>query len=178
MVARTLTEARDPQLRRQAVSEYLRTRLIEPIGMRSMVPEFDTAGTLIGGSMIHATARDWARFGEFLRNGGSVKGAQILPVEWIRFMTTPSPQNPGYGAQIWLNHPQPNGHDELFPGRAPASLFACIGHMGQYLLVSPSQHLTVLRLGKTTNDQRAALRGRLADIVQLFSREEGREESE
>lgn len=166
--AGALTATRDPRLRREAVREYLRTRLFEPLGMHSAQPEFDAAGTMIGGSMIHATARDWSRFGEFLRNGGAIVGAQILPRGWIEFMTTPSPRNPGYGAQIWLNRPQPDGHEVLFPGAAPASMFACIGHQGQYILVSPSQRLTVVRLGKTQDNQRDALRRRLADLVRLF----------
>ena len=166
--AGALTPSRDPDMRRRVVNDYLRTRLFEPIGMRSAQPEFDAAGTLIGGSMIHATARDWGKFGEFLRNGGAVVGAQILPTGWIDFMTAPSPRNQGYGAQVWLNRPQPSGNEELFPGQAPASLFACIGHQGQYVLVSPSQRLTVVRLGKTEGEQRPALRRRLAALVGLF----------
>ena len=166
--AGALTESRDPGLRRQAVAEYLRTRLFEPVGMRSAQPEFDAAGTLIGGSMIHATARDWGKFGEFLRNGGAVAGAQILPRGWAEFMTAPSPRTPGYGAQLWLNRPQPDGHEVLFPGAGPASLFACIGHLGQYVLVSPDQHLTVVRLGKTDDDRRGPLRERLAELVGVF----------
>jgi CubicO group peptidase (beta-lactamase class C family) len=163
-----LTDRREPALRRQAVGDYLRTRLFEPVGMRSAQPEFDAAGTLIGGSMIHANARDWAKFGEFLRNGGAVVGAQILPRGWVEFMTEPNPRNPGYGAQVWLNRPQPDGHEVLFPGQAPASLFACIGHLGQYIVVSPEQRLTVVRLGKTDAGQREALRRRLAELVSLF----------
>ncbi|MEQ1495704.1 MAG: serine hydrolase, partial [Novosphingobium sp.] len=91
LAARSLTASTDPAERVRVVREYLRTRLFEPIGMKSMVPEFDTAGTLIGGSLIHGTARDWARFGEFLRGRGAVKGAQLVPSAWIDFMTTPSP---------------------------------------------------------------------------------------
>ncbi len=163
-----LTESRDPGLRRHAVNEYLRTRLFEPVGMRSAQAEYDAAGTLIGGSMIHANARDWAKFGEFLRHGGAVSGAQILPTGWVDFMTAPSPRNQGYGAQVWLNRPQPDGHEVLFPGQAPASLFACIGHQGQYILVSPRQRLTVVRLGKTDDAERGPLRQRLAELVGLF----------
>ncbi len=170
LAARALTESRDPAVRRQAVTDYLRTRLFEPLGLKSMVPEFDAAGTLIGGSLIHGNARDWAKFGEFLRNEGSVKGAQIIPRAWIEFMTAPSPRNPGYGVQIWLNRPQSDGSEVLFPGRGPASIFACIGHLGQYVIVSPSQKLTVVRLGKTQDEERGALRNRLADIVSLFPR--------
>ena len=168
IAARVLTDSHDPDQRRLAVSDYLRTRLFEPLGLHSIVPEFDAAGTMIGGSMIAATARDWAQFGEFLRNGGVVRGTRILPRNWVQFMTAPAPGNRGYGAQLWRNAPQPGGHDELLPGRAPDNLFACIGHLGQYVLVSPDQYLVVVRLGKTDGDKRAALRARLGDVIALF----------
>lgn len=168
LAARMLTDGHDPGLRRQAVATYLRARLFEPVGLRSMVPEFDAAGTLSASGMIHATARDWGRFGEFLRHGGAVKGAQIVPRGWIAFMTRPSPRNPGYGAQIWLNRPQPEGEQVLLPGRAPQSLFGCVGHLGQYVLVSPTQGLTVVRLGKSDNTQRKVALDHLARIIGLF----------
>ncbi|MBW8754619.1 MAG: serine hydrolase [Sphingomonadales bacterium] len=168
LAARALTDNPDPAFRRQAVQDYLRTRLLDPVGMRSAVVEFDAAGTLIGSSMMHATARDWAKFGEFLRNGGAVRGAQLVPRGWIDFMTTPSSRNPAYGAQLWLNRPAKEGYSELFPDRAPHSAFGCVGHLGQYVIVSPEQKLTLVRLGKTEGEKRGKLRQRLADIVALF----------
>lgn len=168
LAARALTDSRDPAARRKAVSDYLHARLLEPARLTSMVPEFDRAGTMIGASFVHATARDWARFGELLRNYGSVRGAQIVPRGWIEFMTRPSPRNPGYGAQVWLNRPQSTGRKVLFPERGPASLFACVGHLGQYVLVSPRQKLTVVRLGHTPDAQRGALVEKLSDVVALF----------
>ena len=171
IAARVLTDRLEPEARRQAVSDYLKTRLFEPLGMKSMVPEFDAAGTLIGSSFIHGSARDWGRFGEFLRNGGAVKGAQMLPRGWIEFMTSANPRNPGYGAQLWRNRPQSDGEVVLMPGKAPASLFACLGHLGQYVLVSPEQKLTVVRLGKSNVDQAQAVRDHLTEIVGLFPKE-------
>jgi CubicO group peptidase (beta-lactamase class C family) len=168
IAARALTESADPAIRQRAVSDYLHTRLFEPTGMKSAFPEFDASGTLIGSSLIHATARDWGRFGEMLRLGGMARGVQLVPRGWIDFMTSPSPRNPGYGAQTWLNRPQPDGRELLFPGRAPQSLFACLGHLGQYVIVSPEQKLTVVRLGKSTEAERKAVRDHLAEIVGLF----------
>lgn len=169
IAARALTDSRDPLFRRRAVHDYLRTRLLEPVGMRSAVVEFDAAGTMIGSSMMHATTRDWGKFGEFLRHGGAVRGAQLVPRGWIDFMKAPSPRYAGYGAQLWLNRPAA-GEAMLFPDRAPATAFACIGHLGQYVFVSPRQKLTLVRLGKTDGEHRAHLRDRLADIVALFPR--------
>ncbi|PLK27905.1 serine hydrolase [Novosphingobium sp. TH158] len=168
IATRALTPSTDPAIRQHAVADYLRTRLFEPAGMKGTVAEFDAAGTMIGSSLIHATARDWGRFGEFLRNGGTARGVQLVPSGWVDFMTSPSPRNPGYGAQTWLNRPQPDGRESLFPGRAPKSLFAALGHLGQYVIVSPEQKLTVVRLGKSTEAERKAVREHLARIVRLF----------
>jgi hypothetical protein len=75
---------------------------------------------------------------------------------------------------LWLNRTQDNGKIELFPSRGPRSLFAAIGHGGQYVIVSPDQQLTIVRLGKTSDAQRPALVARLADIAVLFGGGRGR----
>lgn len=173
IAANALTASRDPETRRKAVAEYLETRLFGPLGMTSMVPEFDASGTLIGGSLIHGTARDWARLGEFLRRKGRAPtGSQLVPQRWIEQMLTPSPKSPQYGFQIWLNREyREKGSQEdhpLFPDRAPSSLFSLIGHMGQYVIVSPSQRLTLVRLGHSERAERIAMMGELADIVELY----------
>lgn len=168
VAARALTGSTDPEVRRRLLGTYLRTRLLDPAGMTSLVPEFDAAGTLIGASMMHATPRDWARLGEFLRNNGSVRGAQIVPRRWMEFMLTPSPRNAGYGAHVWLNRKTEAKEPVLFPGKAPRSLFACIGNLGQYVIGSPTQKLTVVRMGMTSDEKRPALRRRLQELVALF----------
>lgn len=170
IAARALTASNDPMVRRQAVKDYLRNRLFDPLGMKSMVPEFDAAGTLVGGSLIHGTARDWARFGEFLRNRGAVKGAQLVPSAWIDFMTAPAPRNQGYGAQTWLNRPQADDGKRQWPG-APASTFSMNGHLGQYVVVSRQQGLVVVRLGKTQDDAHEPLRVAITRIIKLFPRD-------
>ncbi|BEV02330.1 serine hydrolase [Novosphingobium olei] len=170
LAARVLASEPTPEGRRHAVTDYLRTRLFEPVGMRSMVPEFDAAGTLIGGSLIDGTARDWAKFGEFLRNKGAVRGSQLIPRQWIEFMTTPSPREKAYGAQVWLNRTPTAKTEPLFPDRGPRDLFACEGHLGQYVLVSPSRKLVVVRLGKTEDSQLRPVVDRLADVVALYAK--------
>jgi CubicO group peptidase (beta-lactamase class C family) len=167
LAARSLTASTDPAVRIQVVRDYLRTRLFEPLGMKSMVPEFDASGTLIGGSLIHGSARDWARFGEFLRNKGAVKGAQIVPSAWIDFMTASSPISPGYGGQLWLNRPHSSGGEVQWPG-APASTFSMNGHLGQYVVVSREHGLTVVRLGKTQDNLGQPIQAALAKIITLF----------
>ena len=169
IAARALTESDDPETRRKAVDDFLKARIFRPLGMTSMVPEYDASGTLIGGSLIHGTARDWASFGEFLRNKGSTGGAQILPRIWVEQMVTPSPRQANYGFHTWLNRPLPEGEEQpLFPDRAPHSVFAMIGHMGQYVIVSPSQRITIVRLGHSDAAQRPPMLQEVADILALY----------
>jgi CubicO group peptidase (beta-lactamase class C family) len=168
IAARVLAPNGGAAERQAAMADYLRARLAVPLGMDSLVAEYDRAGTMMGGSMVWATAPDWARFGEFLRHRGSVRGAQVVPRGWIEFMTAASPRAPDYGAMLWLNRESGGAREVLFPDRGPASLFAAVGHLGQYVLVSPAQKLVVVRIGKTDDVDRPALVDALAEIVALY----------
>ena len=80
-----------------------------------------------------------------------------------------TPADAGYGGHIWLNRQRPRGADiALWPDRGPNDLFACIGHQGQYIIVSPSQRVTIVRLGITSDDQFPALRRHLADLQEAL----------
>lgn len=168
LMTRMLTNSADPDVRRRAMQMFIDGRLKAPGNLPSLTAEYDANGTMIGGSILHMTARDYGRFGDLLRRRGrSPGGHQILPEKWIDLMTTPSARNAAYGLHIWLN--RDSSESALMPGQAPASLFGCVGHNGQYILISPSQRLTVVRIGMSPHkDQRRAVRGALANLVGLF----------
>lgn len=169
IMTRSLTPSKDPVVRRDAMLAYARGRLFEPLGMTSAFPEFDRNGTMLGGSIIHATARDWAKFGEFLRNNGSVRAAQLLPTSWTRFMKTPSRNDSSYGGHIWLNRERNRGRDQvLFPGKAPSDVFAALGHLGQFVVVSPQHRLTIVRLGNTADSELDPVNDQLAKLISIF----------
>lgn len=168
IAARVLTESKSPDARRVAVDTFLKTRLFGPLGMDSMVAEYDANGTLIGGSLMHATARDWGKFGEFLRNKGSYRGSQLIPRQWVEFMAAPSPRSEFYGAQTWLNRESGLDREETLQDRGPDTMFAAIGHMGQYVLISPDQKLTVVRLGHSMTEDRKRMLQELLDVVELY----------
>ncbi|PHR21900.1 MAG: serine hydrolase [Sphingopyxis sp.] len=169
IITRTLTDSSDPQVRRDVTLRFIRGRLLEPLGMDSTYPEFDPNGTFLGGSFIHATARDYARFGEFLRHNGARKGAKHLPVNWVQFMKTSSENDPAYGGHLWLNKKRPEGRNQvLFPDNGPDTIFAALGHLGQQIVVSPEQKLTVVRLGKTQDDVLAPMSAQIGRIMALF----------
>jgi len=169
IMARLLAPDGGPSDRQEAVSQYLEARLTAPLGLTSMRAEFDASGTMIAGSAVWANARDWAKFGDFLRNGGSHGGNQLVPRSWVDFMRRESPRAPDYGAHVWLNRPSGTGDRQvLFPDQGPDSLFAAVGFQGQFLLISPAQRLVVLRTGITDEAEQGALVDKLADIVALY----------
>ncbi|MXO65707.1 serine hydrolase domain-containing protein [Altericroceibacterium endophyticum] len=169
IAARVLAPGGSPDQRREQVAAFLQSRLIAPLGMDSMRAEYDASGTMIGGSMIWANARDWAKFGELLRHGGSERGIQLVPRGWVNFMTSPSPAAPDYGASLWLNRESDTHRTVLFPDRLPESIFAAVGHQGQYVIVWPEKKLTLVRLGQTEESERPALQQALADVLDVYS---------
>ena len=169
IMTRALTDSTNADVRRAAMMDFVRGRLMEPLGMTSLTPEFDRDGTMVGGSLMHATARDWARFGEFLRNKGSIGGNQIVPRAWFDFMLTPSKNDPAYGGHIWLNKQRPDGRDPvLFPDRGNGDVFACLGHLGQVVLVSPGQRVTMVRLGMTAEDKGGNVQRQMGEILAVM----------
>lgn len=170
IVQRTVAPAaRTPAERRAAMRAHMLAALIRPAGLSSLVCEFDAAGTMIGGSFCHATAGDWARFGQLYLNDGVTGGRAVVSPAWVRFVRTPAATDGGYGAHFWLNRPRPAGREAaLFPAAGPADAYAAIGHLGQYVIVVPSKHLVVVRLGKTQDDGLAATRAALGRLVNAY----------
>jgi CubicO group peptidase (beta-lactamase class C family) len=163
IVTDLLTPAKDPGVRRDAMASFIDARLKGPLGLESFFAEYDESGTMLGGAMVHMTARDYGKIGELLRNRGRVGDRQVVPERWIAFMTRPSPANNAYGGQLWLN--REGGANELFPGEARSDIIAAVGYRGQFVIAAPSQRLTIVRLGNTNEPDIPALRHALAAMV-------------
>ncbi|MGD9810720.1 MAG: serine hydrolase domain-containing protein, partial [Sphingobium sp.] len=166
LMTRMLTASERPDARRDAMMEFVRGRLIAPAGLASLTPEFDARGTMIGGAMMHMTARDYARLGELLRNKGRVGGHQLVSARWVEFMTTPSQRNPAYGGYLWLN--RKGEGSPLFDGEGSKRIFAASGMHGQYVLVSPAQRLVIVRMGVSDAPEREKLRWAMKRLVETF----------
>ncbi|MER8773205.1 MULTISPECIES: serine hydrolase [unclassified Mesorhizobium] len=128
-----------------------RVALFDPLGMRSAVLEADEHGTFVGSSYLYATARDWARFGQFLLQGGVWNGKAILPAGFVDWMREPATASKVYGkGQLWIEGPG----DEENPGAGiaaglPKDTYWMEGHDGQTVAIIPSEQLVVVRLGLT-----------------------------
>ena len=168
LITRQITNSKDPRARARAYTAYAFEHVFNPAGIKNAVLDFDGAGTQIGGSIIYMTLDDWGRFGSLLLDGRGEDGSQVIAPEWLSFMRTPSKTDSGYGGHVWLNHTRSGEGAKdpaLFPGNGPPSLFSAIGHLGQYVIVSPDQKLVLVRLGKTNDPDLEPVRKALGAVV-------------
>ncbi len=165
-----ITAETDPQKRRLAIAAWLARNIFEPAGMPSAVAEFDGRGNFLGGSLVHATARDWANFGQtYLNNGIGPAGKRVVSQAWVKYVQKPSETDTTYGAHFWLNTQRTGKPSNLFPEYGPPDAYAAIGHLGQYVVIVPSRQLVVVRLGKTPDDQLDAVQKSLGLAVRQLT---------
>ncbi|MFC6152945.1 serine hydrolase domain-containing protein [Nocardioides yefusunii] len=122
----------------------------------------DRAGVEKAFAGINATARDFARVGQLVVDGGEADGEQVLPAEWIDRISTSAvvmeAYDQGYSAQWW--HPWTDRED-----------FTAIGIYGQYVYVDPASRTVVVKLSDhgTEQDEDETL-DVLRDVAQHVSR--------
>ena len=131
--------------------EWYQRNLFEPVGMKVARIGRDRAShpNLPGGAS--ASAREWAKFGEFVRRDGAVVDAdgtvrQLLRPELLAQCFEPSPRNARYGLTWWLG---PRGAN----GALPAVRMAA-GLGKQRLYVIPSANLVVVRFAPLNSGNR------------------------
>ena len=127
---------------------YPRQALFDPLGMTSAVLEADAAGTFVGSSYLYATARDWARFGQFLVDDGVWNGKRLLPEGFVAAMQRPTAASGGRYTEIQAWQVGPGDEPDESFGLTPET-FWLQGHDGQVVAVIPSKRLVVVRLGLT-----------------------------
>jgi CubicO group peptidase (beta-lactamase class C family) len=124
--------------------------LFNPLGMRNVTLEFEGAGTLQGHSYMLASARDWARFGLLYLNDGLIGGRRILHEDWVD-LSASATLDTDYGAGFWTNRSE----HEYARGRVrlgiPRDAFFASGDLGQRIVILPSQHLVIVRLGDSVD---------------------------
>jgi CubicO group peptidase (beta-lactamase class C family) len=124
--------------------------LFNPLGMRDVTLEFDGAGTLQGSSYMLASARDWARFGLLYLNDGVIGGKRILQEDWVGFSASAT-LDTDYGAGFWTNRSESENARRRVRNGIPRDAFFASGDLGQRIVIVPSQHLVIVRLGDSVD---------------------------
>lgn len=127
-----------------AYFDFIHEELLDPLGMKSAVPEMDKSGTFLGGTSFYATTRDYARFGLLYLRDGVWGGMRILPEGWVDYTRSETSHSDGtYGTHFWL---KPLGGAERLTAKGlslPDDMFQARGMGGQFIAVFPSHDVVI-----------------------------------
>lgn len=119
------------------LTEFLRPRLIEPLGMSDIRCHPLPDGTEMGGAGYSLTLEDMARFTQFVANKGRWEGKQLLREAWFQQATAKQIENRGAG---WDGDPDwQQGYGFQFWRCEPEGVFRGDGAFGQYGIVLTKQ---------------------------------------
>lgn len=156
---------------------FVRDELFAPLGMHHSVIETDQSGTLLGSGFMYASARDLARFGQLFLDDGVVNGTRILPEGWAAYAGSQT-LDTGYGAGFWTNlvnqgsvpvWDAPWGMPQL-----PKDMYYARGAFGQYVIIVPSEHLVVVRMGLSVHNGGTGIGDATAAIIAALHRQSTR----
>jgi len=137
------------------VTDYMQTRLWDPLGMEfagSWSIDSETSDFEKMETGVNARAIDFAKFGQLFLDGKNWKGEQVISPEWLAESTQPEfpsdyetyyPEyfkdflGKGYYKYMWWGMARDvDDYD-----------FAAEGDKGQYIYISPKNHLVIVRNG-------------------------------
>lgn len=141
--------------------EYMERRIFKPIGLEygSWKKGRDGNPHLPSGARL--TARDWAKFGELVRNNGNWNGTQVIDAALFPELVKGTTANGNYGLTFWLKNLNPEdtlittgnrrlgkGGSATIPKIVPPDFFMAAGMGQQRLYIIPSEGLVIVRQGK------------------------------
>lgn len=187
------------EIHAKTFEEYARLRLIDPLGIRIGVWSKDASGNVNIPGGLFLTAREWAKFGQFVLDQGKLTQAdgtkvQLLPADLLAQCFVPSRNNPAYGLTWWLNGNSDvadtggaqsdmrstlrkralnqEAKADLDVGGKSLTLWMAAGLGKQRLFVIPDRQLVIVRFAEPSADgRRFNNRDFLEPIVTAFSEE-------
>lgn len=119
--------------------DFLRPRLLTPLGIEQAHWQIGPQGIQVGGWGLHLTSEGIARFGQCLLQEGRWEGAQVIPAAWVREATrahVPAGEDAatndwanGYGYQFWM---------------CRHGAYRADGAFGQFCVVMPQQQAVLV----------------------------------
>jgi CubicO group peptidase (beta-lactamase class C family) len=138
--------------------EYLRERLLDPIGVRigSWRELKDGTAPLPTGAFV--AARDWLKYGQMLAAGGAYDGKRVVREESLAACFSGSAANPRYGLGFWL-----------YRSADGTAVYYASGAGGQAMYVIPGRDTVVVRFGESSSYKHEAFLARLLANAQAPS---------
>ena len=126
------------------VMDYLKPRLLEPLGIHAPVYQNDPQGRFMGATGMHLTLRELRPLGQLYLQKGVYAGERLISAERVQQAVSPQIPNHkfGYGYYFWCEE-----HDGFFIS----------GKWGQNCLVYPEKQLILTTLADEPEQERADL---------------------
>ena len=141
-------------------ADFLGGELLQRIGAAGGHVWVNRPGGLAhSGCCILLPARTWLKVGVLLMEGGVWQGRRLVPFDFVRAMSTATPQNPHFGMGLWVAGPYVERRGFLHPSQelgrvlhsAPyldADLSLFDGNVNQVMYLIPSMRMIILRTGE------------------------------
>jgi CubicO group peptidase (beta-lactamase class C family) len=117
----------------------------------------DRAGNPHGMAGLQLHARDLARLGQLVLDGGRWQGTQLIAERWIRESVRPATPHAHSAGLLWwlVREPAAAGAAEE-PAARPIIGYRADGYLGQYLTIYPAERLVGVRMiqGSPSYDER------------------------
>lgn len=149
--------------------ELLGERIWSRIGAEhDAVITLDPVGAPYACAGIHATARDLARFGRCVLDGGRVAGRQVIPEEWIRATRRGGRTAVLPDRDLGSIYPHGTYRNQWWAPGDSAGTFFGIGIFGQYLWLDPVRNVVIVKFSSLPHprDGRAEHAAALAAIAE------------
>jgi len=135
---------------KQSPHDYLRARLLDPIGMHVATWRSLADGTQPLPTGAFVTAPEWAKFGRFIVDGARWNGQPLVRETSLAPCFMGSSANPRYGLGWWLH-----------PIETPPGIVHASGSGGQAMYIIPSERTVVVKFGQSASYKHDAFLKRL-----------------
>ncbi|ALR31935.1 serine hydrolase [Chryseobacterium sp. IHB B 17019] len=125
----------------QSLASYLSEKFWIPLRMEQNAEwSTDESGMEKTYCCIHSNSRDFAKLGQLFLDNGKVGDQQILNLDFINQMRTPTEKSKEiYGMGFWINNDNPIKH------------YYFLGLQGQYIIMIPEHNMVIVRTGSYNN---------------------------
>jgi len=151
----------------QTLSDYLSSKIWAPYGMEQKATWIlNRTNQELAGCCLQMTLRDFARFGQFVLEGGRINGESIVPDNW--FQTATHTQIPlwggwGYGYQWWTMND---------------GTFRALGIHGQMIYIDPAMRLVIAINSAWPEAESDKRRAAVVNFLKTITKEIDEEETE
>lgn len=120
----------------QNLATYLSEKLWKPLGMEYPAKwSTDEKGIEKAFCCIHASARDFAKIGQFIMQEGSWQGQQLLNKDFCKKLVTPTTENNAFCFNIWADDDNEIKYRFFY------------GFLGQFIIMIPDKKMVIVKTG-------------------------------